>query len=188
MADPAERLYELLPGLLRQRDAALGGPLRAVMAALADQYVRFAEATERLYDQWFIETCDPWAIPLIGALVGVDADLPETVAVPTWRVHVANAVAYQRRKGMLATLERAAASATGWVCHSVAELEETATEGELIDLPNRPANMLDLRRQDLLAPLGAPFDRVFRSADVARPGPDPTAVRRCSCGACRSTR
>jgi hypothetical protein len=176
MPDPGERLYQLLPALFRWRDAAVGGPLEAVMDALADQYGRIADATEQLYRQWFIETCDPWAIPLIGALVGADPDLPETGTIPTWRVHVANTVAYQRRKGMLATLERAVASATGWACYAIAEIEETAVSGVLPALPGWHGTTLDLRRRAVLAGLETPFDRSFRSADLTRPGPDPAAV------------
>ena len=69
----AERLLTLLPALYRIRDAEQGGPLRALLAVLAEQIGAVEESLEQLYDDQFVETCAGWAVPYIGDLVGYRA-------------------------------------------------------------------------------------------------------------------
>jgi hypothetical protein len=176
MLDPAERLYGLLPEMFRQRDHAAGGALERIVAALAQTYGVLADSNARLYQQWFVETCEPWALPYIGALIGLDGRSQEADAIPTWRAYVANMLACQRRKGAIAALERAAANASGWAVHAVADVLDVATTDETGAGPleaNRSANLRDgggLRR------LGGAFDATARFADPAAPGPDPSAI------------
>ena len=63
--DP-QRMYELLPAIHRVRDAAEGGPLEALIRALAEQAGVVEEDLEQLYDDQFIETCARWVAPYIG--------------------------------------------------------------------------------------------------------------------------
>src|SRR5919197_2467419 len=65
-----DRLSELLPQHIRRRDAEGGGQLRALLAVIAEQVGLVEADIERLYENWFIETCDDWAVPYIGDLVG----------------------------------------------------------------------------------------------------------------------
>jgi hypothetical protein len=67
--DP-ERLFRLLPAIYRTRDAALGGPLRALLDVLSQQVERVERDIARMYDNWFIETCEDWVVPYLGELVG----------------------------------------------------------------------------------------------------------------------
>ena len=67
---PDYALYDLLPAIHRVRDAALGYPLRSLLAAISDQANELSELIAQRYDDWFIETCEDWAVPYIGDLVG----------------------------------------------------------------------------------------------------------------------
>ena len=60
----AERLYGLLPAVYRLRDAEQGEPLRALIAAFAQEFAALEENVDQLYDDQFIETCADW----VGAL------------------------------------------------------------------------------------------------------------------------
>ena len=66
----ADRLYELLPLVYRERDAAVGYALRALLRIIGEQVDVIERDLERLYDNWFIETCDDWVVPYIGELIG----------------------------------------------------------------------------------------------------------------------
>ncbi len=65
-----EALYELLPAVHRIRDAEEGEPLRALMAVLAREGAVVEEAIEQLYDNLFVETAEPWAVPYVGGSIG----------------------------------------------------------------------------------------------------------------------
>ncbi len=65
-----DRLYELLPAIYRIRDAEQGEPLRALLQVIGEQVNLVEEDIARLYDNWFIETCEDWVVPYIADLVG----------------------------------------------------------------------------------------------------------------------
>lgn len=65
-----DRLYNLLPAVYRLRDAEQGEPLRALLAAFAQEFAALEENVEQLYDDQFIETCADWVAPYIGDLIG----------------------------------------------------------------------------------------------------------------------
>ena len=111
-----ERLYGLLPAIYRLRDAAEGEPLRALLAVIGDELGLVDDDISRLYDNWFIETCQEWVVPYIGDLLGVQGLYPIQAAGFTQRAYVANTVAYRRRKGTAAVLEQLARDVTGWPC------------------------------------------------------------------------
>src|SRR5206468_3738588 len=64
-----DRLYNLLPAIYRERDAAEGYPLRALLGTIGEQAALVEGDIRRLYDDLFIETCRDWVIPYIGELV-----------------------------------------------------------------------------------------------------------------------
>ena len=76
MSVTTEELYALLPAVYRLRDAELGHPLRGLVAILAEQAEVVDPDIERLYDNWFIETADRWAVPYIGDLLRVGRSRP----------------------------------------------------------------------------------------------------------------
>ena len=108
-----ERLFALLPGVIRGADAArTEQPLRTLYQVLQAGYDGMHRDIGALYEDWFVETCTPDVTPEIGALVGA----PETDGPPVWsdRVVVANTLDWRSRPGALTTLAQAAAGATGW--------------------------------------------------------------------------
>src|SRR4030095_8725475 len=70
MTRPQGYLYDLLPAVYRLRDELQGGPLRELLAVVAEQVNVLEDDIARLYDNWFIETCDNWVVPYLGDLVG----------------------------------------------------------------------------------------------------------------------
>ena len=102
---PLDRLYDLLPVVHRQRDTERGHPLRDLLRVIAEQVQVVEDDISRMYDNWFIETCDDWVVPYLGDLVGysVTNDLAP-------RRDVANFVRAHRRRGTLSLLELLAAA------------------------------------------------------------------------------
>ncbi len=82
----------------------------AVLAEVADA---LELDLDELRDDWFIETCDDWAVPYIGALVGA-APMHDAGGLVHLRAWVADAIALRRRKGTLAAIEAAARAVTAY--------------------------------------------------------------------------
>ena len=87
-----ERLYALLPTIYRMRDFGQGEPLRALLLLLENELLRVESDIARLYDNWFVETCDEWAVPYIGDLIGSRLLHPVHA-----RAFTANSLAHKRR-------------------------------------------------------------------------------------------
>jgi hypothetical protein len=108
-----DRLFNLLPGVIRGADAARNEqPLRTLYQVLQAGYDGIHRDIGALYEDWFVETCDPEVTPRIGALVGA----APTNGPSIWseRVVVANTLGWRSRPGAPTTLAQAAAGATGW--------------------------------------------------------------------------
>ncbi len=184
----SDRLYNLLPAIYRMRDAAQGEPLRAVLSVIGEQVDGIEADIARLYDNWFIETCDDWAVPYIGELIGYtpvleaggasasrEGDLEGRILFP--RAEVAATLDYRARKGTLALLGALADGVAGWPALA-AEFYQRLMWTQHIDHP-RPARgrTADLRDGDALGRLGSAFDRAAYSADIRRPHCDQTRGR-----------
>ncbi|WIX99179.1 hypothetical protein QRX60_34725 [Amycolatopsis mongoliensis] len=193
-----ERLYELLPSFVRARDFAVGEPLRALLAVITEQVDLVQDDIRQLYDNWFIETCQDWAVPYLGDLVGYrllggyqealgarGTATAEAVARLAARLaprrDVADTVANRRRKGTLPLLEEAAASVAEWPARAVEFLPLSAATQPVrlfaggADAVTRRGltaggRLLDLRRGDLLDLAGSAFDPLAHG--VAAPGID----------------
>ncbi len=181
-------LYELLPALYRLRDAEQGYPLRALLETLSEQVDLLKEATDRQWDDLFIETCDRWVIPYLGDLVAnnplhdVDRsriedaaaalfpdlrgpDLLPDLAIPL-RADVAKTIYYRRRKGTLPMLEELARDVTGWGAHAVEFFRLLDWTQHLNHL--RPAchGHPDVRSVERIERVHGPFDEAAHSVDV----------------------
>ncbi|WP_424886810.1 hypothetical protein [Streptomyces sp. XH2] len=187
-----DQLYDLLPAVHRRRDAGNGGQLRALLSVIAEQAGVVEADIERMYADWFIETCADWVVPYLGELVGYRPP-PGVAAMPpsgTEEAHrllasavprreVASTVANRRRKGTLALLEDLA--------RDVADLPARAVEYRRLLAVTQPVRrytaddaaarrrlrrggLADLRRTEALDRLGGPFDDLARTAEVARTG------------------
>lgn len=178
-------LYRLLPAFLRYRDAKLrdrdaklgdrdakqGEPLRALMAVLESQFRLLQKDVETLYDNWFIETCEPWVVPYIGDLLGVRGLADSKHFVFSQRTQVANTIAYRRRKGTATTLARVAQDATGWYAHAVPGVDSLALTYSLRHPRPVLRRTLDLRDEEALDDPRSPFSLLARTADLRGPAP-----------------
>jgi len=175
MSFDAQRLLELLPAVYRLRDAevagtipATEGPLAALLAVLADEIAVLEENLEQLYDDQFVETCAPWAVPYIGDLIGYRLLHGKTSGVGSRRAEVAHTIAFRRRKGTASMLEQLARDVTGWNARVVEFFQLLATTQYMnhVRLGNRVAP--SLRDVDAMAWIGTAFDPVPRTLDVRR--------------------
>lgn len=160
--DP-DRLYDRLPQFHRLRDAETGGPLRALLAVIAEQ-VELVDADVRaLYENWFIETSADWAVPYLGDLVGYqmlrgyeeqlrsrpvaslathsrgDQAAQRLAARLAPRADVAATVANRRRKGTLPLLEELARTVAEWPARAVEVLPLLAQHQPVRLYPAQPA-------------------------------------------------
>ncbi|HYH79021.1 MAG TPA: hypothetical protein VEX86_04470 [Longimicrobium sp.] len=175
MSFDASRLYELLPAVHRIRDHEQGGPLRALLEVLATESVALEESLEQLYDDQFVETAAPWALPYLGDLLGIEG-LPSEPLTP--RAEVANTLAYRRRKGTAHVLERLARDVTGLPARAVEFFQLLATTQQ-VNHP-RPENraFVSVRQALRLESLGGAFERLDGEVDL----PHTADVRRIASG------
>src|SRR5215471_859047 len=110
--DSRDRLYDLLPAIHRLRDRDQGYALRALLRVIGEQVQVVEDDIRRLYENWFIETCEDWVVPYLADLIGY-APVPEAglagdpataegallsrLLIP--RREVANTIRFRRRKG-----------------------------------------------------------------------------------------
>jgi hypothetical protein len=163
----SRRLYDLLPAHLRLRDEQAGGTLRALLSILSGQVDRMQADVERLYDDWFVETCDEWVVPYLGDLLSVGPQYVDT-RTTSLRPFVANTLGFRRRKGTAAMLEDLSLSVTQWRTCAVELFRLLATTQHLDHLRPGVPRTPDLRDTDGLELLGGPFERAGRFADVRR--------------------
>jgi hypothetical protein len=126
----------------------------------------------RLYDNWFIETCDEWVVPYIGDVIGVRDIHIGRHARYSRRTEVANTIGYRRRKGTAAVLEQLARDVTGWPA-SVVEYFELLNTTQYVVNHVRPHSLQspDLRQVDALELLDGPFDSIAHTLEVRRIAP-----------------
>lgn len=159
-----EKLYELIPAVYRQRDAELGKPLEALLEVIAEQVNILEDDIEKLYNNWFIETCEEWVVPYIGDLVR--ARLLHSVGdVTSQRAWVANTIGYRRRKGTAPVLEQIARDITGWNARVVEFFQLLSTTQSINHLrfANTNTNLRDIERIELI---DTPFDTIAHTVDV----------------------
>ncbi|HEV3198227.1 MAG TPA: hypothetical protein VGZ73_09975 [Bryobacteraceae bacterium] len=190
IGDP-DRLYNLMPAVYRERDADQGFPLRDLLRIVTEQADIVYTDVQRLWDNFFIETCDRWAIPYIGDLVSnrllndaqnlkdpdtarglfpdlAGPDLRPPNAIRT-RADVAKTIHYRRRKGTLPMLEELARDVTGWAAHAVEFFELLIWSQNLNHIRLFSTGCPDLRNPEAVDRLNGPFDFMSHTADVRFP-------------------
>ena len=179
--EKADRLYDLLPGVYRMRDAELGQPLRALLRVIAEQVNVVEDDIAQLYENWFIETCEDWVVPYIADLVGYrpvheagQTGSPDTfeglalnkILIP--RREVANTIRNRRRKGTLSVLELLASDVAGWPTRAVEFYQLLSVAQHLNHLHLDRGRTADLRAGDVLDRLDGAFDEIAHNVDVRR--------------------
>jgi hypothetical protein len=182
---PRERLYNLLPLVYRDRDASAGYVLRALLDVIDEQAKVLERDLDRLYDNWFIETCEDWVVPYIGELIGYRSVLSATGADPSGalgkilapRREVATTIHHRRRKGTLALLESLGQDVAGWPARAIESYPLLAVAPHLDLTSLSRGRTVDLRAGTTLDLIGSPFDRFAHTVDVRRPGSERTVGR-----------
>ncbi|MGD9526647.1 hypothetical protein [Pseudonocardia sp.] len=169
MSTSAERLFALLPAVHRLRDAAAGGPLRALLLVLERELAALESAAESGWDDWFIETCAESLAPYLGDVLGLARLSGGPASGVPQRGYVANALFRTRRSGTTAALERLARDVTGYPAHAAEQMWLTAATPQLNHRggspPPAPARSVDLRDP-------GPLDRINRAFDAFAHTPD----------------
>jgi hypothetical protein len=184
-----DRFFELLPLHIRRTDVERGAALRALLAVISEQVDLVQTDLEQLYDNWFIETAQPWALPYIGDLVGYKilpgygealtlsgSDALAARLAP--RRDIADTVHDRRRKGTLPILEELASSVADSPAHAV-EFHRFLLRYQPIRLYPRIAGAaaartrqalgyIDVRDGADLIELGGPFDTQGHIAEAPR--------------------
>jgi hypothetical protein len=166
----AQRLYARVPGNYRAYDAQRGQPLLALLRVVGEQVANVRQDLDALWDNFFIETCDDWVVPYLGALVGTNL-LPQSVDQRSNRLDVANTVFWRRSKGTLQTLAAVSQDISGWSADVAEFFLVLGWSQNLNHLRlNRPLNP-DLRDPYPLSLLGRAADPLAHAADFkpARP-------------------
>ena len=157
-ADQQRRLDEL-------QDKRQRGPLKALMAVIAEQVEVLEASLQQAYDDQFIETCQEWVVPYIGDLVGVSG-LHEFPNAPfSNRALVANTLAYRQRKGTVSVLEQIARDVTGWDANVVEYFQVLATTQYMDHIRAGNLSVASIRGAEKQL-LNTPFDRYARTLDV----------------------
>jgi len=193
IGDP-DRLYNLMPSVYRERDESEGSPLRDLLRIVTEQADVVHSDIQLLWDNFFIETCERWAIPYIGDLVSnnllndaqslkapdtarelfpdlTGPNLRPTNAIRT-RADVAKTIYYRRRKGTLPMLEELARDVTGWAAHAVEFFELIIWNQNLNHLRLHSTGCPDLRSPEAVDRLNGPFDFMSHTVDVRFPRQD----------------
>ncbi|MGW3725236.1 hypothetical protein [Streptomyces sp. NPDC000851] len=182
--DP-DALAALLPRWHLLRDAEEGGPLRALLAVMAEQLDRVRDGVEQGYEDLFVETAASWVLPYLGDLVGYrtlpgyervlttglhDGGRPALAEAVAPRRDVAATVASRRRKGTLHLLEELSEQVAGWPARAV-ELSRLVAHHQPVKLGAghriERGRLADLRDGAALD-LPAPFSLTARTVDVRR--------------------
>jgi hypothetical protein len=176
-----DRLYELMPATYRMRDAEQGYALRALLQIVGEQVNVLEDDIAQLYENFFIETCEDWAVPYIGSLVGYQPSLDtgesadrltaraqarNRLLVP--RQEVAKTVRYRWRKGTVRLLEELALAIAGWPARAVEFQRLLGVAQNINFLHMDRGRTADLRDSDALQNLGGAFDGMAHSANVRR--------------------
>ncbi|KAA6459813.1 hypothetical protein DYQ86_17055 [Acidobacteria bacterium AB60] len=164
-------IYSLLPAIFRTRDAQQGGQLQAFFQVLESQSEIVRRNVWQLYNDQFIETCAPWAIPYIGDLIGFNPVYTLALTGPDSRAEVANTIGYRRRKGTLIALEQLTRDVSARPTMVVEEFRRLVTNLSLRDVRPHQDDTADIRSgHDLHDPRG-PFTRLNHTVDVRRIAP-----------------
>ena len=165
-ADELMRLMPAVHQLLDARGDAGNGFLRALLGLVGEQVTELRDDLAALYDDLFIETCAPWAVPYIGDLVGVTADHDIAGIETTTRAQVANVIALRRRKGTADVVEELAIAITDWSARVVEMFECLATTQSLNHLRTDPPSTISLRSARHLELIDSAFDPFAHNIDV----------------------
>ena len=176
-----EKLWEMIPAIYRHEDGLDTNPnpnvLRALVEVMAEQAAVLRRSQDRLWEDQFIDSCDDWAVPYIGELLGTR--LLSALNPNGQKKDVAKTIYNRRRKGTPQILEE--------LIHDISSWDGKLTEGfqRLIrarhgldpkpeTLAGRftgtlPGGVADLRSPVASELTDGPFDEYFHTPDLRKP-------------------
>lgn len=172
-----EKLWDWIPQIYKVEDGSTLNPnpgvLRALIEAVGEQAAVSRRSIDRLWEDQFIEYCDDWAVPYIGALV--QTRLISALNRRGRRVDVAKTIFYRRRAGTPFVLETLIRDIAGWEGVLVEAFRRMARARHGLDprpLPRRgrltdtqPGGWADLRRPVGVELVDGPWDELFHLFD-----------------------
>ncbi len=140
------------------QDKAERGPLKSLVAVIAEQIEVLEEHFWQSYDDHFIETCQEWVVPYIGDLAGVKGLWDAAASNFSLRAAIADTIKDRRRKGTVSVLESLTYAVTGWHANAV-EYFQLLTGTQFMN-HIRPGNLslVDIRNAGTTL-LGTPFEK-----------------------------
>lgn len=181
--DFTRRLYNRLPGHYRAYDAEpeQAYALLALLRVVGEQAGNLRQDLDALWDNFFIETCEEWVVPYIGALVGTNL-LAQPVAQSN-RLDVWNTVLWRRTKGTPAMLRDLAEAISGWKVELAEFFQALGWSQNVNHLRLNDPLTPDLRSVYALSLLGRATDPFSHAADFKAASPlDGPRVTRHSLG------
>ena len=138
-------------------------PLAALLSAAQTQGDIVYADIRRLWNNFFVETCDNWVLPYIADLIALNLinDDPANN-----RREVARTIAYRRRKGTVPQLETMAYDVTGYGAHVVEFFERMLWNQCMFHFKFNDLHTVDVRDASTLARIGHAFDRTSHTADL----------------------
>jgi hypothetical protein len=167
--DLAQRLYARIPENYRVYDQEQGLPLQALVQVIAEQLANLRQNLDELWDDFFIETCQDWIVPYIGALIGTNL-LANPVARSN-RLEVRDTVQWRRSKGTVAMLTALGSGTSGWSADTAEFLRSLGWSQNMNHLRMDRSLTADLRDTYRLSLLGRAADPFAHAADI-RPAND----------------
>ena len=173
-------LYRLLPAVHQIRDQRSGESLRALLEIVDEQVDHLRHDIDRMYGNWFIETCDDWVVPYIADLVGFnkldDSGQPGdalTAANPELnrflfpRREVGTTIRTRRRKGTLSVLEDLAFYVSGWYSRAVELGHQVFATPNPEFSSNELSCTVDFANMEERSGIYTPFSRTAHCVDLA---------------------
>jgi hypothetical protein len=169
MSTPAEQLLRtLLPRYFWLRDAEDGGGLLdALVRGLAGQYDALRLDVDLLYDQFFLATCDPQYVPLIGDEIGITGLAPATGPGIGDRAFVGRAIQLRRRKGSLATAARGVIAASGWATFVQESRDAVIATASVRDPGGQPPGFVQISGRTPAAERTRPWSAYGRAPSIS---------------------
>ena len=170
-----EKLWQLVPEVYRTEDGLASNPgvLRRIVEVIGAETAQSRRSIDRLWEDQHVETCDDWAVPYIGDLVG--ARLVSADDRRARRVDVANTIRFRRRRGTPDLLDSFVRALSGWDVVLVEGFRQLARTRHRLDARPRAVGFFTTTltggTADLRRPAGAelsdgPFDEYFHTLDA----------------------
>ena len=163
-------LFQRLPSHFRTEDAKQGRPLEALTEIFRSELEILERDIDQLYDDWFVETCEPWALPYIAALIGARPmrEIGEDQA-GLLRGYIANVLRNRQAKGTAAAVEQVAREVSGWSVVAVEFFQRLATSQHVNHVRQDAPAFADIRNSARVRRSRSPFSTMAHSAAAGQP-------------------